>query len=58
MAKVEVSPTARVSLALELLQTTPGTTAERLALRLVVSQRAATVATAWGAGCAAQRSTA
>ncbi len=36
----EVSPTARALLALELLQTTPGITAERLALRLGVSQRA------------------
>jgi predicted DNA-binding transcriptional regulator YafY len=41
VAMVEVSPTARALLALELIQTGPGITAERLAVNLGVSERAA-----------------
>src|SRR5262245_6204081 len=41
MVKPDASPTARALLALELLQDSPGITAERLADKLGVSERAA-----------------
>ncbi len=48
--KPDASPTARALLTLELLQGSPGITADRLAAKLGVSERAAAVAEAMRRG--------